>query len=69
MDIPKLCENTFQRIEAKKKEIPQQKLHIGIPSSSLKLSWGEANSATEEINTDEANFAEITAKSPSLFTE
>lgn len=42
------------------KEIPQQKLHKGNPESSLKLSWGESNSTTEDINTGEGNLlAEI----------
>ena len=70
MDIPKSCENTFQRIEVKRKEM-QKKYHSRsfreeIQNCSRKVSWGEANFITEEMSTGEASLlAVLTASSPS----
>jgi len=62
---------TFQRIEVTRKEM-QKKCHSiifteEIQNCSMKLSWGEAKSITEEINTGEASpLAVLIARSPSL---
>lgn len=70
LDIPKSYENTIQRIEVKRKEM-QKKYHSRsfteeIQNCSMKLSWAEAKSITEDISTGEASLlAGLTAGSPS----